>query len=387
MTAPVDAAPLPRDALAAVLDPESTGTMLPQGAYTAPDVLAWEQEHFFARSWVCVGRGTDLAAPGARTAVRSGREGILLVRTGDGTLRGFFNVCRHRGHELLACGVQATRTSIACPYHAWTYDLEGQLVNTPRYEAPDDFDPAAFGLVPARVEEWHGWVFVNASGDAAPLSEHMGSFDALVAPYRPERLVVGARHDYTLHANWKLAIENYHECYHCPAIHPELCAVSPPTSGEDFEITGLASGGTMDLVPDAVTMSLTGASPIAPLPGLGPEHQREVLYSGVFPNLLISLHPDYVMTHRIEPVAPDVSQVECTWLFDPAAVADPAFDPGFAADFWDITNRQDWAACESVQRGISTRGYRPGPFSREESGVQAFTTQVARGYLTGEVRP
>ena len=286
-----------------------------------------------------------------------------------------------------ACGETATRATVACPYHAWVYDLDGSLHTTPRYDAPDGFDKTQHGLVNVLVEEWHGWVFVNASGDAAPLTDYMGTFGELIAPYEPERLVVGARHDYTLAANWKLPVENYHECYHCPAIHPEFCRISPPTSGDEIEVAGMWVGGTMDLIPDAVTMSLDGSSPLKPFPGLDAKRQREVLYSGLFPNLLVSLHPDYVMTHRIEPIAPGLSQVECSWLFDPDAVASPDFDPTFASELWDITNRQDWGACESVQRGVASRGYRPGPFSREEDGVMLFTSQVARGYIDGGVKP
>jgi Rieske 2Fe-2S family protein len=381
-----EAAPLPRDELEAVLAPSGTGRMLPRGAYLDPALLRWEQEHFFARSWVCVGRETALGEVGARTAVRVGGEGVLLVRSESG-VHGFSNVCRHRGHELLPCGESATRPTIACPYHAWVYDLDGSLGMTPRFDPPDDFDISQYQLLELPVEEWRGWLFVNVSGDAGPLADHLGGFDALVAPYEPERLVVGATHDYVLHANWKLAIENYHECYHCPVIHPELCAVSPPTSGDNFHEAGLAIGGSMDLVDGAVTMSLTGESPLAPLPGLDERRRREVLYSGVFPNLLVSLHPDYVMTHRIEPVEPGISQVECQWLFDPDAVEQPDFDPSFAVDFWDVTNRQDWGACESVQRGIASRGYQPGPFSKEEDGVQQWVTSLARGYLEGRVRP
>jgi glycine betaine catabolism A len=387
VTLAADPAPLPRAEVEAVVDPAHSGRMLPRGAYVDPAVLAWELEHFFAGSWVCVGRASGLAEPGTRTAIRIGTEGVLLVRGDDGSLHGFSNVCRHRGHELLPCGEVATRSTIACPYHAWVYDLDGSLRTTPRFDAPDDFDITQYRLLELPVEEWHGWVFVNASGDAGPLADHMGGFDDLVAPYEPERLVVGATHDYTLQANWKLAIENYHECYHCPVIHPELCRVSPPTSGDNFVEAGLAVGGTMHLVAGAVTMSLTGESPLPPLPGLDERLRREVLYSGVFPNLLVSLHPDYVMTHRIEPVSPGVSQVECQWLFDPDQVAKSDFDPSFAVDFWDLTNRQDWGACESVQRGVASRGYVPGPFSLEEDGVKQWTTSVARGYLAGRVRP
>ena len=381
-----ESVPLPVDELDAALLTE-TGSMLPRAAYVDPAVLTWELEHFFARSWVCAVRSTDLAVPGTRTATRIGNETVLIVRGDDGRLRGFFNVCRHRGHELMACDASTTRATIACPYHAWVYNLDGTLHSTPRYDAPADFDPAAHTLGAVTVEEWRGWIFVNPSGDAAPLIDHIGGFDAIVAAYEPERLVVGARHEYTMAANWKLAIENYHECYHCPAIHPQLCLLSPPTSGENFDVTGVAIGGSMDLVDGAVTMSITGSSPLAPLRGLDEAQRREVQYAGIFPNLLLSLHPDYVMTHRIRPVAPDLSEVECVWLFDPDSVRATDFDPSFAVDFWDITNRQDWTACEGVQRGVASRGFQPGPFARAEAGVQAWNRQVAGGYLAGGVYP
>jgi Rieske 2Fe-2S family protein len=380
-------APLPRGELEAVLDPRGSGRMLPRGAYTDPAVLEWERQHFFADSWVNVGRAGKVAEPGERHAVRIGNEGVMLVRAESGELHAFSNVCRHRGHELLPCGESDKRTTIACPYHAWVYDLDGSLRVTPRFEPPEGFDISQYSLFSLPVAEWGGWVFVNPSGTAGSFDDHIGGFKTLVAQWQPERLVVGATHEYRLDANWKLAIENYHECYHCPVIHPELCRVSPPTSGENFEEVGLAIGGHMDLVDGAQTMSLDGSSPLPPLPGLDAKRQREVLYAGLFPNLLVSLHPDFVMTHRIEPLEPGAAWVECQWLFDPEEVAKPGFDPSFAVDFWDLTNRQDWGACESVQRGIASRGYNPGPFSLEEEGVRDWVTFIARGYLEGGVRP
>jgi Rieske 2Fe-2S family protein len=182
-----------------------------------------------------------------------------------------------------------------------------------------------------------------------------------------------------------LPIENYHECYHCPAIHPELCTVSPPTSGENFDLPGAWFGGTMDLEAHAETMSMTGRSGAAPLPGLDATQRRQVLYVGLFPNLLVSLHPDYVMTHRIEPRAPGETWVECQWLFGADAVAREAFDPSYAIDFWDVTNRQDWSACEGVQRGVQSRGYRPGPFSEAEDAVKGFVGFVGRAYRRGSL--
>jgi Rieske 2Fe-2S family protein len=144
-------------------------------------------------------------------------------------------------------------------------------------------------------------------------------------------------------------------------------------------------GGPMRLAEHAVTMSLDGASGAPMLPGLTTEQQRTVLYVAVFPNLLVSAHPDYVMTHRIEPVSADETWVECQWLFDPAVAGRDDFDPSYAVDFWDITNRQDWQACEGVQRGVASRGYRPGPFGLQEDAVQRFVQIVAGAYLTGDL--
>jgi Rieske 2Fe-2S family protein len=184
-------------------------------------------------------------------------------------------------------------------------------------------------------------------------------------------------------ANWKVIHENYHECYHCSNIHPELCKVTPPDSGHDLVREGRWAGGSMDLRPHARTMSLTGASGGTPLRGLDDDLRRQVLYCGLFPNLLISLHPDYVLTHLLRPVGTDATAVECRWLFQPEDVARDDFDPGYAVEFWDLTNRQDWAAVESVQRGARSRGYRPGPLSDREQSARQFDTIVAQGYRSG----
>lgn len=143
----------------------------------------------------------------------------------------------------------------------------------------------------------------------------------------------------------------------------------------------------MELKDFAQTMSLTGESGGVPIRGLDAKQRREVYYFGLFPNLLISLHPDFVMTHRLEPVSPGETRVECAWLFPPEALEREGFDPSYATEFWDLTNREDWAACESVQRGIASRGHRPGPFAPVEDEVHLFMAMVARGYLTGRVSP
>jgi glycine betaine catabolism A len=345
---------------------------LPATAYTTPEALERERRALFDGGWVCVGR-TALPDPRSQRAVGLLGTSVLVVRDSDGTLRAFHNVCRHRGHELLPAGGSARTHAVRCPYHGWTYRLDGTLRTAPRFDDVPDFDAATHGLVPVGVADWHGWLFVNLSGDAPPFDRHVGDLDGIVAPYAPGRLVVGAATTYEVRANWKLLHENYHECYHCPSIHPQLCRVSPPDSGENVaEPDGAWVGGTMLLAGDAETMSLDGRSGGQPLPGLTAEQRRRVSYYGLLPNLLLSLHPDYVLTHRIEPVAPDLTLVECAWLFPPEVAGDPAFDPAYAVDFWDMTNRQDWAAVESVQRGMASPGYRPGPLAPTEDGVAQF---------------
>jgi Rieske 2Fe-2S family protein len=379
MTAPVD-----RSAIERVLLPFGQSRLLPQEAYTSTDVLQWELEHFFEESWVCAGRAEDLFQPGDQRAIRVGKDGILLVRDEEGTVRGFYNVCRHRAHELLQVGECSQAKSIRCPYHGWTYGLDGSLKHS--LTAPD-FNRKAEGLVPARVEVWHGWVFVNASNDAPPFTTWVGELEALARPYEPERLLVAAKHSYEIAANWKLVTENYHECYHCPQIHPQLCRVSPPDSGENSARPGAFVGGSMELVPEAVTMSMDGHSDGVPLRGVSAAQRRHVLYYGLFPNSLLSFHPDYVLTHRLEPLAPNRTRIECQWLFPSEALERPGFNPNYAVEFWDVTNQQDWHAVESVQRGITSRGYRPGTLTGQEDGVYQFVTRVARGYLEGQLSP
>jgi glycine betaine catabolism A len=362
-------APVDPTGLAAALRPFGDSRMLPADAYTKSEVLDWEQRHLFAGSWTPLGRCAALASDGNQRAVTVGGIGVLL--TFDGGVRAFANVCRHRGHELLGEGEAIDRPAVVCPYHGWSYTLDGRLRTAPRMG--DAFDGSRLGLVELPAIDWHGWVFVNASGGARPFASHIGALDVYVAPYRPERLVVKARHRYEVAANWKIIAENYHECYHCALIHPELCAVTPPNSGENWREPGAWVGGSMELREHAATMSLDGRSDGVPLGG--DVDPRIVRYVGLFPSLLISLHPDYVLTHRLEPLAPARTRVDCEWLF-PAEVADPSY----AVEFWDITNRQDWRACESVQRGVSSPHFVPGPLAPNETAVYDWVTMIGRAY-------
>jgi glycine betaine catabolism A len=376
----IPAAPLDPDGLARSLAPFGSSRMLPKAAYLDPEVLAWERKQVFSE-WVCVGRAHNVAEPRSAAAYALGDSGVLVTRSSDGTLRAFENACRHRGHELLPCGGTSKPRAIVCPYHAWTYDLDGGLRNAPGHPKDGSFDKSGHGLFGMPVREWHGWLFVDPSRNAGDFTEHIGELEQIIAPYDADSLVTAEVHEYDVAANWKVVIENYQECYHCSMIHPELCRVSPPHSGENVEKDGDWVGGWMELREGAETMSLDGHSAGMTMARLGDEEQHTVMYIAVMPNLLISLHPDYVMTHLLTPVTPDLTRIQCSWAFPPAAVERDGFDPAYAVDFWDLTNRQDWSACESVQRGMRTPGFTPGPLAPEEDGVYHFVTLMARRYM------
>jgi Rieske 2Fe-2S family protein len=364
---PTAPAPLDREALAAALRPFGSSRALPGAAYTSSEVLDWERRHLFAGGWTCVGRTGELFAGITHRAMVVGDIGVLL--TFDGTHRkprAFANVCRHRAHELLPDGGAADRRAVVCPYHGWAYRLDGTHLGS----RPGDLDEH---LVALPAVDWDGWLMVNATGDGEPFDEYLGALRELLNPYTMNELRLGARHRYEVAANWKILVENYHECYHCPQIHPELCKVSPPTSGDNWDLPGRWVGGSMTLRPHAETMSLSGQGSgvrILDAP------QGTVRYVSLLPNLLLSAHPDYVMAHRLTPLAPGRTDVECSWYF-PAADVDPAY----AVDFWDLTNRQDWAACESVQRGVSSPHFRPGPLAAGEDAVYQWMALIARAYL------
>ena len=362
--------------------------MLPALAYTSSDVLAWEQRHLFAGTWTCLGRLVELLPEGedrqtTQRAVTVGDVPALLVRDGD-KLRMFANTCRHRGHELLPEGDSSQRRTVQCPYHAWTYDSSGRLIGTPGFRGDERFQAADHELVelPARV--WEGWVFGHGmhpvgSADVPPFDQHLGSMREIAAPYAPGRLVLADRHTYEVAANWKVIAENYHECYHCPLIHPELCQVSPPDSGVNHRLPGAWVGGSMKLHDGMQSMTLDGSLASAPLPGVDP---ATVEYLHLLPNLLVSPHPDYVMAHRLVPLSPGRTWVECSW-FVAAPTDGSAPEAAAAVAFWEITNRQDWKACESVQRGLASPHFVPGPFAPNEDAVAQFVELVGRAYVEG----
>ena len=365
------------------MDPMPRST-LPADAFTLParyyiDVAQFrtELDRIFGDLWFCVGRTEDLAEIGDYVVREIGDESLIVVRESIDRINAFFNVCRHRGTRLCD-SARGHSLRLQCPYHAWTYDLNGRLVAAPHMDEDDRFRKADFGLKLVAASVWEGHVFLNLGEKPAPLFDQLGDLPTKFAPWRMGTLRRGARVVYDVAANWKLLIQNYSECLHCPIIHPALQKVSHYLSGEN-EAGGPDStylGGRMDLKEGIATMSLDGERRRRNLPGLDAEACRRVYYYAVLPNLLLSLHPDYVMTHVLRPVAVDRTEVVCEWHFDPSEVAKPDFDPSDAVAFWDLTNRQDWRVSELTQLGMKSRGYSPGPYSAREDLLHAFDRWV-----------
>ncbi len=360
--------------LARACAPLDRARMLPGAAYTDPEVLDWERANVFATGWVAVSHLAAVAEPGAQVAVALGGTSVVVVRTAEGALHAFANTCRHRGHELLGVGEAVCRPAVRCPYHGWVYDLDGRLRHATGGYSPD---PDELALVPLRVAEHLGWVFVNADGAAAPVDEAFLGAAELLGAHDAGTLVPVVRHEYDVRANWKVVHENYQECLHCPRIHPELSRVSPPESGDNVEPGPAWVGGWMDLAESAMTMSMTGEAVGPPRPGLDERRRRRVAYVALLPSLLVSAHPDYVLTHRLEPLAPDATRITCEWLAAPGTSPDALSS---AVELWDVTNRQDWDACASVQRGLTSPWFVPGPLAPREDAVHRVVAWFATAY-------
>ncbi|MQA76393.1 MAG: Rieske 2Fe-2S domain-containing protein [Solirubrobacterales bacterium] len=371
----------PRD-IALTQRPLERATMLPPRAFVGADVLDWELDRIF-RGWVCVGHLSSVAEPGAFVTRELGPDSVLVVGGENGRPRAFLNVCRHRGARVVSEPEGRVRKRLQCPYHAWSYGLDGGLVAAPHMDGVEAFDRSCNGLLEVRCAVAGGLVMIDLSGEAPDADEHVGELLLHLDRYRLASLERAAKISYRVEANWKGIAENYNECLHCPGVHPELNALSDYRSGDEVIGAGAWCGGSMTLREDATTMATrnghTNGRP--PIEGLSEHDARSVLYFAVFPNALVSLHPDYVMLHTLWPREPGRTDVVCEWFFEPATIAGDGFDPSDAVDFWDTVNRQDWHVCELAQKGVRTRGYPAGRYSAEEVDVHAFDLMVADRYM------
>jgi Rieske 2Fe-2S family protein len=346
--------------------------------YTSPEIFREELERIVLRKWICAGRASLIPAAGDYFVRAIDTESVIVVRGADGAVGAFHNLCRHRGTRLCETDRGSFTNTIRCPYHAWTYGLDGRLLAATSMSAVAGFAVADYPLLPVAVAEWDGFVFLSLAESPEPFAASHAALMGRFERYHIAGLQSLRRIDYNVRANWKLIFENYNECYHCPSVHPRLVKLSPANSGANDLTSGAFLGGYMEVRPGFESMSLSGKAcgiPVGPLP---PEDMHRVYYYSLFPNMLLSLHPDYVMVHTLWPQSSDRTLIECEWLFHPASSENPEFDPDDAVGFWDRTNREDWHICEQSLLGIASRAYRPGPYSPREGISAAFDREYER---------
>lgn len=345
------------------------------------EVFDRETRKLLLSSWTCVGRADELPNAGDFLTYEIGGSGVFVLRHPDGSIRAYHNVCRHRGTRLVEASKGGGMSVVQCPYHAWTYDLDGGLVGAPHMDQAEDFASGDFGLYPVHAEVWRGFLFLNLDPKARPLREYLGSFVDRAASYPLDRLRRAHRVVYEIAANWKLVAQNANECYHCPGVHPQLVRLTPYRSGEEDLTRGPVFGGWMDFVDGARTLSAGGATPRRTFPGLSPEDLRRVYYYVLYPSNFLSLLPDYVTLDWFIPLSPERTRLVFDMYVD-RDEPDPADD---AMEFWDVTNRQDWHICEMAHLGAKTVAYEQGRYSSEEEVVHLIDRYYLRrmGFLGG----
>jgi Rieske 2Fe-2S family protein len=353
-------------------------TTLPGRYYTDPENYRQEIERFYFHRWICAGRTSQIPNPGDYFLRDVAGESIIVTRDASGAVRAFFNVCRHRGTRICtqAEGVFAGR--IACPYHGWTYALDGALIGAPHMDDAG-FRHADYPLNNVAVEVWDGHIFLNCSPDPKPIADQLEALPVRFANWRMQDLRLGRRIVYEVHANWKLIVLNYNECLHCPVLHPTLNRLTDYLGADNEAPSKHYVGGCMGFRNGAQTMSLDGVRRRDYLPRLDAGQRKLVAYFAIYPNLLLSLHPDYMMVHTLWPRGVDRTEVICEWHFHPDEMIKPGFHMDDAVDFWDLTNREDWGIAEQSQAGIASRAYRPGPYSAREALLYAFDRMVLEG--------
>jgi glycine betaine catabolism A len=348
--------------------------------YLLDRIFSEEKEAIFCREWFCAGRVEQITKPGDYLVLSILGESILVVRTKEGDIKAHYNVCRHRGTRLVSAAIELQKdvqfncgvlgvNGIRCPYHLWTYGLDGRLLSAPRVREGEHFCKADFALYPVGVALWGGFIFVNLSPDDAvsagrTLQQQMGAAPERTKRYPLYELVTAKRIIYQVEANWKIVLENYNECYHCGAIHPELCEVVPVFKQQGGY--GLEWEQGIPHREGATTFTWTGKTNREPFPDLNEDekvrHKGELIY----PNMMLSLACDHAAAFTLWPVGPKQTTVICDFLFHPGEMKKAGFDPSDSVDFWDLVNRQDWEICKRVQQGIETRVHEFGYYAPME---------------------
>ncbi len=361
------------NAAALAVKPLARSDTIPAAWQVEPRFDVLDREAVFGRSWQYVGPVSRAGAPGDHFLADVAGNPLIVLRGSDGTLRGFFNVCRHRAGPLAMCDGHAEKV-IKCRYHGWTYRLDGSLRGVPSFDRVELFDKRDFGLVPVRLETWEDLVFVNLDAGGRPLAESVAGIVERIAPQRLAGKRFHTRVTYEVKANWKVYVDNYLEGYHVPLVHPELCKLYDYRSyvTQTFEHYSLQY------------------SPLSGDANIYTSGEGDAYYYWIYPNFMLNILPGRLQTNLVVPTGPERCRVVFEYFYDdtesPAARKMIAEDIAFSDD----VQREDIEICEHVQRGLASKAYDRGRFSvKFEEGVWHFHALLKRAYgrALGKGRP
>jgi len=364
-----------------VLRPVEAAESLPPVCYVDEVLFEREMARGFRGGWVSVGRVDNLVVPGDYLALDVGGTPLVLLLDSSHQLRAFANTCRHRGMRLLPLG-RGRCERIVCPFHAWTYGLDGALLTAPRMDGAVDFCNADYGLVAVPAASRAGFAFVNVDGAAAPIDTWLGDFEAVHRPWRLDDLITASTREFEVRCNWKIFLEVFNEYYHLQKVHPGTFSVyyaSPDPldkvagnfSTQFGEHRGVSSTGKVD----------DGTQPLPPLPGLSGRNLLGTRYSWVYPNLTFAASIDAVWIFEAMPLAPALTRVNMTVCFPQASVEQPEFATKLSTyeRRMEAGLAEDIPVIEMQQRGLSSSLARAGRYAPGyEPSVHAFHRWIAQ---------
>lgn len=353
--------------------PFGQAVAMPKSVYTSAEFAELEQRHIFARDWLCAGRADALHEPGDYLTMEISGEPILVLRDRDGSLRAMSNVCRHRMSTLLE-GRGNTR-AIVCPYHAWTYNLDGSLRGAPAMTLNEGFCKDQIALPQVRCEIWAGWIMVTLDPDVPPPSQRLAAVSDLIGPFQMENYVETFREEFHWATNWKVLAENFMESYHLPVCHAgtigghvDLLKMSCPEGLPAFNYHSILKN-------DALDLALAHPSNTR----LEGDQRRTTWLLSIYPSLMITLSPGYFWYLSLTPDGPGHVNV----VFGGGLAPDFAADPASAVHFTrlktllDEVNIEDKGCVERVYRGLSAGLSAPGPLSHLERPNYDFARYIA----------
>ncbi len=362
--------------------PKIAGKRTLEGKYYHDlDIYQQELDKIFYKFWLYACRAEEIPDVGDYKLVQVGEESIILVRDKAHEIRAHFNVCSHRGTQLCTEPKGNFKPkSIQCPYHAWTYALDGKLMAAPLMEEGNGFIKSECSLPKAHVHQWSGFIFISLAENPEPFEVQMEALVGKFSDWRMDELRIAKHIKYELNCNWKLILQNYQECYHCPGVHPLLTKLTPFQSAQHDFSKGAVIGGFMELTKERGSMTMNGDAAAPPVCDVSGADLQRVYYYSIFPNMLLTPHPDYVMFHHITPLGPEKIINECYWLFHPKVMNDAQAQNGItsAVEFWDMTNLQDWTVCEQMQQGTKSKRFTRGYYSGGEDILYALDKELLK---------